>query len=100
MMSHVALTVLFEHLPQVAELALFGNGLVRELLGFDLPICSSRHRDHVLELLPLNRLLRNLQPRAGGNSLGPPEPTLLALEGAALRFPPHELNIVIRVLGT
>ena len=39
MMSHVNLAVFFEHRPQLAESTLFGNGLVRELLGCDLSIC-------------------------------------------------------------
>ena len=39
MLSHVKPAVLFERRPQLVESALFGNGLVRELFYFELPIC-------------------------------------------------------------
>ena len=96
-MSHVKLAVLSECRPQVAEATLFWNGLVGELLGLDLPICRCRHSYHVFEHLPPDLLLRLLQPCACWDSLSPPEPTLSALEGTALRFSPHTPDVIFLV---
>lgn len=97
MVSRVPLAVRLDRGPEVEELALFGNGLVVEVLSLSLAICSCRLRDYVLERLPPHLFYRPLQPRADENASRPFKPTLAAVERVALRLPPNKSDIILQV---